>query len=335
MKGLILSGGTGSRMMPLTIQYPKQLLPINNKPILYYIIEMFKEASINEIIVIVGDTYPAIQKTLGNGNRWSVKIQYQFQPFPLGLAHAVQISQKLLGDEDFVMALGDNFLDIDLGSVIQSHYESNNDATLILKEVDEPERFGIAYIENEKIIKVVEKPQYSTSNLAVLGLYVFNNHKIFQGIREIKPSKRNELEITDAIQQLLLKGNQIGFFQHQNPWLDIGTPRDLYQVNIQLLKGLKGHIAGEVDEKSVVNKAVTIGKGTRIINSIIEGPASIAEDTLIVNSHIGKNAVIGKNCSIYNSQLEQCILLDDTHILNQEKPLCSYILGANSLIRIN
>lgn len=335
MKGLILSGGTGSRMMPLTAQCPKQMLPINNKPILCYLIEMFKDAGIDEIVIVVGDTYPKIQKIIGDGSQWGVKVQYKYQSLPLGLAHCVKISQELLGAEDFVMALGDNFLNsLNLREVIASHYENQNQATLLLKSVKEPQRYGIAYLENQRIIKVVEKPQQSTSNLAILGLYVFDHRKIYGAIERIKPSKRNELEITDAIQQLMLEGGAVGYYQMHEPWLDIGTPIDLFEANVQQLQLLKPQVLAEVGEDSQISGRVRIDQGVKISNSHIAGPALIGQGAVIINSTIGSNTVIGAGCHVVNSHIGDSLLLENTYIYDQSTDMAGYIFGENSIIQV-
>lgn len=336
MKGLILSGGTGSRLMPLTAQYPKQILPINNKPILCYLIEMFKDAGIDEIVIVVGDTYPKIQKVIGDGSQWSVKIQYNYQPIPLGLAHGVTISHELLGKEDFVMVLGDNFLNkLNLKELIEQHYQNRNRATLLLKEVQEPERYGIAYLENQKIRKVIEKPQHPTSNLAILGLYVFDHLSIYEAIERIEPSKRGELEITDAIQQLILAKASVGYYLMKVPWLDIGTPKDLLDANLLALRGVTEKGLGEADEDSKIADSVKLDQGVKITNSIIAGPALIGQGSVVINSTIGANTVIGKGCHVVNSHISHSLLLDGTHIYGQSENMQGYIIGGNSLIQVD
>ena len=335
MKALILSGGSGTRMLPFTRNCAKQLLPIMNKPNLIYLIDILKQADITDIIVIVGETYPQVQRLLGNGERLKVNIKYQYQEQPLGLAHAVKIAKELMQEEDFVMILGDNYFEINLKKMIEEHYKKMNDVTLALREVRDPERYGIAYIEGDSITRVVEKPSNSSSNLAILGLYIFNNKKIFEAINNIKPSWRNELEITDAIQWILANGDTVGKYVLSNNWLDIGTPLDLLKVNYYKLEGLKPYNNGIVDSASTILGEVVIEEGARIINSILQGPLFIGRDTLIKDSFIGVNTCIGERCEIINSSIDKSLILSDTNIYHLSKPISCHVIGYNSILDLN
>lgn len=335
MKALILSGGSGTRMLPFTKHCAKQLLPVLNKPNLIYLIDLLKAADIKDIVVVVGETYPQVQRLLGDGSRLGVNIKYQYQDMPLGLAHAVGIAEELIKGEDFIMLLGDNYFEVDLRSMIQEHYNKNNEVTLALVDVKEPERYGIAYVEGDYITKVLEKPKNPSSNLAISGLYIFNNEAIFEAVKEIQPSWRNELEITDAIQLILSKGKSIGKYLLDKNWLDIGTPQDLMRVNLYLLQKLTPYNKGIVDSGSTILGDVKIEEGARVINSILQGPIYIGRDALIKDSFIGGDTCVGERCEIIKSSIDKSLVLSDTNIYHMRELISWKIIGYNSILDLS
>lgn len=334
MRGLILSGGSGTRLHPLTKNYPKQLLPVLNKANIIYLIEMLRAADIKEIVVIVGDTYPQVQRLLGNGQKWGVSISYKFQQLPLGLAHAVAIAREQLQDEDFVMLLGDCHLQLDLRDMIDAHIKGGQVATLALKEVSCVKNYGIAYVEGDHIVRVKEKPKGPSSNLAIAGLYIFNHKRIFEAIAGIVPSVRGELEITDAIQWLIDKSYNVGMKTVKGTWIDIGTPLDLLNINFHKLAGLSAINRGILDATSTVLGEVVIEEGVRVVNSILQGPLIIGRDTLVKDSFIGTDTCIGERCEIVKSSMDRSLILSDTSIYNLSGPISYNIIGFNSLLNL-
>ena len=235
MKGLILSGGFGTRLRPLTYTGAKQLIPIANKPIIFYGIEALIKVGINEIGIVVGDTKQEVEDTVGRGEKWNAKIQYIPQQAPLGLAHAIKISQEFLGNEPFVMYLGDNILKDNLSQLVDQFKKNNPNALILLTEVTNPQEFGVAIIDSKGAVKkLIEKPKEPPSNLALVGIYLFDK-EIFKAIENIKPSWRNELEITDAIQWLLDKKYRVESQTVKGWWKDTGKPEDIIEANLLIL----------------------------------------------------------------------------------------------------
>jgi len=310
MKALILCGGKGTRLEPLTHTKPKQLLPVANKPILFYVLEQIREAGIADIgIVISPDTGNWIKETVGDGSKWDARITYISQLESLGLAHAVKMAQDFLGDSCFLMFLGDNLIE---GGVREFVDRFNTDALILLKEVPDPRHFGVAELnENGEVVRLVEKPKEPKSNLAVLGIYLFSP-EIHKAIAQLKPSWRGELEITDAIQKLLEMGKRVQSHTLAGWWLDAGTKDDLLQANrLMLDKFLKRDIKGSVDSQSQISGKVEIRQGTEVIGSTIRGPVSIAEDCRIKNSHVGPFTSISTGTVVEDSSVEHSVILEN------------------------
>ena len=316
MKGLILSGGKGTRLYPLTYTKAKQLIPVANKPVLFRVIEAIRDAGITEIGIVVGDTAAEIREAVGTGDRWGVAVTYIPQSAPLGLAHAVRESRDFLGDERFVMFLGDNCLEGGISSLIQQFGSSDWNAQIVLKEVADPSQFGVAELDADgQIVRLIEKPQQPISNLALVGIYMFDHH-IWEAVENIKPSWRGELEITDAIQYLVEHGCRVFPYIHHGWWIDTGKRIDMLDANRLVLEEITHAIHGFVDRDSQINGKVTVEAGAEVINSVIRGPAIIGEHARIVNSYIGPFTSIYHHTWIEGSEIEHSIVLEHSEIVD-------------------
>lgn len=313
MKGLILSGGKGTRLRPLTFTQAKQLVPVANKPVLFYGIEALKEAGIREIGIVVGDTKDEIKEAVGEGSRWDIRISYIEQEAPLGLAHAVKISEEFLGKEPFVMYLGDNILKSGIKSLVEEFEGERPNSLILLTPVPNAQMFGVAELKDGKVVRLVEKPKEPKSNLALVGVYMFDDN-IFEAVNAIKPSWRSELEITDAIQYLVDHGYKVHPHIVTGWWKDTGKIEDILEANRLILESIEGKMEGEVDEASRINGQVIVEKGTLIKCSIIRGPAIIGRNCEIVDSYIGPFTSIQKDCRIIRTELEHSIVLEKSEI---------------------
>jgi len=328
MRALVLAGGKGTRLKPLTNTMAKQLLPVANKPILFYVLDQVKEAGITDIGIIVSpETSPHIKEAVGDGSRWNTQITYIFQAEPLGLAHAVKTAQDFLSDSPFLMFLGDNLIQGGVVQFVQQFRQRMPDASIFLKEIKETHLFGIAELDEQgKVIYVEEKPKHPRSNLAVVGIYIFTP-VVHEAIAQIKPSWRGELEITDTIQKLIDGGKRVESHLLDGWWLDTGKKDDILEANRVVLDDLlKRDVKGEVDATSQIVGRVEVRQGAKIENSIIRGPVSIAEKCQIENSLIGPFTSIGAETVVKNSSLEHSVLLEGCHICNIER-LADSIIG--------
>lgn len=329
MKGLILSGGKGTRLRPLTFTSAKQLLPVANKPVLFRVIEAIRDAGITEIGVVIGDTGEEIKAAAGNGSRWGVRLTYIPQPAPLGLAHAVKISRDYLGDERFVMFLGDNVIQGGIHTLIRQFADSTYNSQIVLTEVADARQYGIAVLDSEgRITRLIEKPKDPPSKLALVGIYMFDRY-VFDAVEAIKPSWRNELEITDAIQWLVSNGFSVYPYVHKGWWVDTGKAVDMLEANSLVLSELTPSIEGSVDADSVVDSRVTISAGARIVNSVVRGPTIIGENTRIVNSYVGPFTSIYHDCVIENAEIERCIVLENCRISDLPARIQDSLIGRN------
>ena len=314
MKGLILSGGTGSRLYPLTYSNAKQLIPLANKPILFRVIEAIRDAGIDEIGIVVGSTARRIKDAVGDGRLWDVNITYIQQDHPLGLAHAVKVSEPFLGDDRFVMFLGDNVIEGGISPLISQFADSEWNSQIVLTKIEHPEQYGVAQLgEDGRIVRLVEKPKVPPSNLALVGIYMFDHH-IFDAVREIKPSWRGELEITDAIQWLVDHDYSVHPYVHNGWWIDTGAPGDLLEANDLVLEEIEYGIEGYVDRESTVGRRVKIERGAEIINSVVRGPSIIGENARIVNSYIGPFTSVSHSVVIEDSEIEHSVVLEKSQI---------------------
>ena len=326
MKGLILSGGKGTRLRPLTFTQAKQLVPVANKPVLFYGIEALREAGIEEIGIVVGDTKDEISEAVGDGSQFGVRISYIEQEAPLGLAHAVLISENFLGKEPFVMYLGDNILKKGIKSLVEEFKEKKPNSLILLTEVPNPQIFGVAELEKGKVVRLVEKPKEPKSNLALVGVYMFDS-QIFKAVKAIKPSWRNELEITDAIQYLVEHGYEVHPHLVTGWWKDTGKIEDILDANRLILEGINGMINGDVDEASRINGEVILEKGAIVQNSIIRGPAIIGAETEIIDSYIGPFTSIQGKCKIIQTEIEHSIVLEGSDIRDVGSRIDESLIG--------
>lgn len=313
MKGLILSGGTGSRLRPLTYTGAKQLIPVGNKPILFYAIEALRESGVTDIAIIVGDTRAEIRAAVGDGSAFGVRITYIEQERPLGLAHAVKIAQGFLGDDSFIMFLGDNLVRGGVDSFVRQFRSSSPAALVLLSEVPEPQHFGVVELEDGRVKRLVEKPKVPPSNLALVGVYLFQSD-IFRAVGAIQPSARGELEITDAIQWLVDNGHTVEPHLIRGWWKDTGRPDDVLDANRLMLEALERDVRGDVDELSHVVGRVQIGPGSRVVRSTLRGPIVIGEDVVIEDAYIGPFTSISDRAQIYRTEIENSVVLEESHI---------------------
>jgi len=328
MKGLILSGGKGTRLRPLTFTQAKQLVPVANKPVLFYGIEALVGAGIRDIGIIVGDTRAEIQEAVGDGSKWGpdVRVSYIEQPEPLGLAHAVLVAEGFLDGQPFVMYLGDNILKSGIVSLVEEFERQRPNALILLTPVPNPQMFGVAELQDGRVVRLVEKPREPKSNLALVGVYMFDPH-IFEAARAIQPSWRNELEITDAIQFLVDHGYKVQPHLVSGWWKDTGKIEDILEANRLILETISGSVDGDVDEATRVTGEVIIEKGVIVRSSTIRGPAIIGSGTEISDSYIGPFTSIQRNCRIVKTEIEHSIVLDGSEIVDVGSRVDQSLIG--------
>jgi len=311
MKALVLSGGRGTRLRPITHTSAKQLVPVANKPILFYAIEAIRDAGITDIGIVVGDTQAEIRRACGNGDDWGCKITYLPQEAPLGLAHAVKISEEFMAGEPFVMYLGDNLVKDGIAGLVDEYRAGGYNAQILLAHVPRPKDFGVAELDaaTGRVIRLEEKPAEPKTDLALVGVYMFDRN-IFEAVNAIKPSARGELEITDAIQYLIDHDYNVHSHVIDGWWKDTGRLEDMLEANRIVLDGLLRKIDGEVDAASSIHGKVRIGKGSRVVNSVIRGPAIIGDNCVIENAYVGPFTSIYYNCVVRGSEIEHSIVLE-------------------------
>ncbi len=333
MKGLILSGGFGRRLRPLTYSGAKQLLPVANEPIIFYGINALVSAGIKELGIVVGDTAKEVRQIVGTGDRWGINIVYIQQEAPLGLAHAIKISKSFIENEPFVMYLGDNILKEGIDDFVKQFKKTQPHALILLTDVPNPQDFGVAVINgNGAVQKLIEKPKQPPSHLALVGVYLFNK-EIYQAIDHIKPSWRNELEITDAIQWLLDNNYKVESHMVKGWWKDTGKPDDIIEANLLVLEGIRSSNKATCIDSSI-NGRIRAGSGTTIKKSIVRGPAVIGKNSEIINSYIGPFSSIGDNVIIDNAEIECSVIMEGSTIRNVEKRIDRSIVGKNVVINV-
>ena len=308
-----------------------------NTPILFYGIRAMVDAGITEIGVIIGDTGPEVREALGDGSSFGASITYLPQDAPLGLAHCVLIAGDFLGDDEFVMYLGDNLLEQDLGAFVAAFEAARASADppvaqILLKQVPDPHRFGIATLdERGHVVALVEKPADPPSDLALVGVYLFDP-TIHEAVRAISPSARGELEITDAIQWLISSGHRVRTELLTGWWIDTGKLTPLLEANRLLLEKLEPRIDGKVDDLSTIDGRVHIEQGAEVTNSTIRGPVAIGAGTRVVDSFIGPFSAVGANCEVVNSEIEHSVVMDDSQVLDIPR-LEDSLIGREAIVR--
>jgi glucose-1-phosphate thymidylyltransferase len=332
MKGIILHGGHGTRLRPLTHTGPKQLLPIANKPMSQYCVESLKDAGITDIAIIIGGIgSDKVKEFYGDGSNFGVNFTYFKQDFPKGISHAVNLCKEFVGNEKFVVFLGDNIIQKSIKSYVHEFTLSDVAASLLLCKVPNPSSFGIAELENEKIIKIVEKPKEPKSDLAVTGIY-FLTPLIFKIIADLKPSWRNELEITDALDQMLEKNEKITYHMITDYWKDTGTPEDVLHANQEILKRIVGNFEGSNEENSKISSKSIIGKGTSIEgNSVIYDSVIIGENCIIKDADIGPYSSLGNGTIVTSTKIKNSIIMENCKI-EGELTIKDSIIAKNSII---
>ncbi|MGW2157999.1 glucose-1-phosphate thymidylyltransferase [Nonomuraea sp. NPDC001699] len=315
MKALVLSGGSGTRMRPLSHSMPKQLIPIANKPVLEHVLESLRALGVTEIGLVVGDREAQIAEVVGDGSRFGTRVTYIRQLRPLGLAHCVKLARPFLGGDDFVMYLGDCVLADGIGPIAEEFHALRPAAQIVVHRVADPRPFGVVETDGTgAVLRVVEKPERPRSDLVMTGVYFFTP-AVHEAVDRIVPGRRGELEITDAVQWLLTSGQEVRASLYRGYWSDAGRVDDVLECNRRLLARLSRDIAGHVDAASLVRGDVVLGPGARVVASVVEGPAIIGPDTLIVDSHIGPGTSIGRDCVVRSTRLSDSIVLDGASIV--------------------
>lgn len=335
MKGVVLCGGQGNGLSPITHTLPKELIPISNRPILFYILDSLLEANISELGIVISSDNEEIFKSFLKEYK-SQKINYEFiyQSQPLGSADAVAITEDFVKDDDFIVIFGDNFYEVKLDEIVDDFYNSNSNCKILLKEVDEPENYIIAEIEEKQVLSLEEKPKKPKSNLAVAGIYIFDKN-IFKACKEIGLSYTGEYEIIDGIKWLIVNGYKVTCNISEALWVNMRTSKDILHANQHILSRMKGNIKGLINEKSIITGSVSLAEGSKIYNSIIRGPVIIGTNTIIENSYIGPYTSIMNNVKIIDSQIENSIVLDKCTISRFMNIIDSSIIGENTTIISN
>jgi glucose-1-phosphate thymidylyltransferase len=332
MKGLILSGGKGTRLRPLTYTSAKQLVPVANKPVLFYAIESIVAAGIEEIGIIIGETGSEIRAAVGDGSRFGARVTYIPQEAPLGLAHAVLIAEEFLRGSPFVMYLGDNLIAGGIAELVSEFRQLGCNSEILLAEVPNPEQFGVAELTPEgKVRRLVEKPPEPKSNLALVGVYMFDA-SIFESVRRIKPSARGELEITDAIQDLIERGLDVHPHIVRGWWKDTGKLDDMLEANRIVLEGMEvprgGHPV-DLGSGSRIEGRVRIGEGVELIDSLVRGPVVIGDGARLEHAFVGPYTSIGERCTLVRCEMENSIVLSDSEIRDIPLRIDGSLIGRN------
>ncbi len=326
LKGLVLSGGKGSRLRPFTYTNAKQLVPIANKPVLFYEIEQLVESGITDIGVIVGDTADQVKSAVGDGSAFGARITFIQQEAPLGIAHAVKIARDYLGDSRFVLYLGDNFVLGGISSFVESFLSSGSNAKILLHPVSNPQAFGIAEMVDGRVTRIIEKPSTPPTNLAVIGVYMLDPN-VFDVIEHLQPSWRGELEITDALQGLIDDGLRVDAEIMDRYWIDTGKMDDILNANRMVLGTLQPRCDGEVDERSRVYEPVILEPGVKVTNSVLRGPLIVGRGTEILDSYIGPCTSIDHSCRIKGCRIEDSVVMEETVIEEIHWPIVKSLIG--------
>ena len=314
MKALVLSGGAGTRLRPFSYSMPKQLIPIANKPVLAHVIDNIRSVGVTEIAVVVGEWGPEIMAEIGDGTDFGAEVTYLYQESPLGLAHCVRLARDFLGDDDFLMYLGDNVLADGIEDMAADFREGRPAAHLAVQRVPDQREFGTAELTSDgSVRRLVEKPAEFRSGLALIGVYFFTS-AVHEGVDAIAPSARGELEITDAVQWLVDSGAVVRATEYRGYWKDTGRAEDVLACNRRLLEDLAPSVEGEVDSESELLGNVVVGPGARVVRSRVEGPVIVGAGSLVTDSRIGPHASIGRDCFLDRTELSNSIVLDGASI---------------------
>ncbi|MBI1259032.1 MAG: glucose-1-phosphate thymidylyltransferase [Chloroflexi bacterium] len=335
MKAVILAAGQGTRLRPVTLTMPKPLVPVANQPLIAYAIQVLKNAGLTQIGIVINDLDSPIPHQLGDGSALGVELDYVIQKEQLGLAHAINLCHPFVGDEPFCVLLGDNIFQDKMENLIRNFPASSAEAAIALIEVADPTRFGIARIVDGKIEEVIEKPKNPPSNLAISGAYLFKP-SIFDAISKITPSWRNELEITDAIQQVIKNGAEVHPYTLQGWWIDAGKPDAIIQAN-QLVLGELPYTPPLTDGSRIIGKCeisarVILGNNSQIIDSVVRGPVIIGHNVTVRNSYVGPYTSLGDNVTVENSEIEASIVMKDCAIRNIPGRIDSSLIADNSQV---
>ncbi len=331
MRALILSGGEGSRLRPITHTNAKQLIPVANKPILFHALEDVAEAGITEVGIVVGHTEAEVRRAVGDGSAWGLRVTYLRQEAPLGLAHAVLVARDFLRGEPFVMYLGDNVLLEGIRRFVEGFERHRPNAQIFLARVPEPERFGVAILDGDRVVRLVEKPREHLSDLALVGVYLFDG-AIVEAAERIRPSWRGELEITDAIQHLIDTGRTVRAEMVEGWWKDTGRPEDLLEANRMLLSVQGRRVEGEVDAASRLEGDVVVERGAKVVRSELLGPAIVGEGSVVEGSVVGPHASIAPRCEVVGSRVADSIVMEGCRVLGV-RALEGSILGRDVEVR--
>jgi len=331
MKGLILCAGKGTRMRPLTYAIPKQMIPVANKPVVHYAFEAMRDIGIRDLGIVVSDNRKDIEPHLGDGGEWGMKFTYIDQQETLGIAHAVMCAEDFIGGDDFLLYLGDNLLEHGLSMLRDEHRAGGSESVIVLKEVSDPEHFGVAVVEGGRIVSIEEKPQEPKSNLAVIGVYIFSA-RVFEAAKKVKPSWRGELEITDTIQELINLGCGVTPCVLEGWWKDTGRKDDMIDANRAVLDSLDGSNEGDVSTDSELAGKVIVGKGAEIESSRIEGPAIIGEGVRISGAAIGPYTSIDSGAKIENAGIENSIVMSGARISGVSSRIENSLIGSDAVI---
>lgn len=333
MKGLILSGGKGTRLRPITFSTAKQLVPVANKPVLFYGLEAMRDAGIVDVGLIVGDTHAEIREAVGDGSRWGLRVTYIQQEQPLGLAHAVATAHEFLADAPFVMYLGDNLLKSGIADLVKEFEREKPNSIILLTQVPNPSEFGVAELDGDRVVGLEEKPRSPKSNYALVGVYLFDA-TIHESIAVLQPSFRGEYEITDAIQGLIDRGMDVRSHIVTGWWKDTGTVEAMLDANHVVLEAMIATLAPDsVLEESAVAANVTVGARAVLRRTVVEGPAIIGADCLLEDARIGPNTSIADRCVLRQAQVANTIVMAGSQILGPLSPIQDSLIGSAVTVR--
>jgi glucose-1-phosphate thymidylyltransferase len=331
LKGLVLSGGAGTRLRPITHTSAKQLVPVANKPVLFYGLEALRDAGISEVGIIVGDTQAEIEAAVGDGSRFGLDVTFIRQEAPLGLAHAVLTAADFLGDSPFVMYLGDNLLRDGIKGLADEFRRTAPDAMILLQHVPDPQSYGVAELDGTRVVRLEEKPAAPRSDLALVGVYMFTP-AILESARAIRPSGRGELEITDAIQHLIDRGLRVEPHVVTGWWKDTGRLEDMLEANRLILDVLPPRVDGDVDDASRIEGRVVIEAGARVTGSTVRGPVVIGPGAVIEDAYIGPYTAISAGAVVRRAEVEHSILLEQSLIEDLDARMESSLVGRDAVV---